>query len=58
MLVSGGLDSATCLALALDEGYECLALSFDYGQRSHSELEAANRWFSLCSILTPLNIRL
>ena len=43
MLVSGGLDSATCLALALDEGYECLALSFDYGQRSHSELEAARR---------------
>lgn len=43
MLVSGGLDSATCLALALDEGYECLALSFDYGQRSQSELEAASR---------------
>ena len=43
VLVSGGLDSATCLAIALEEGYECLALSFDYGQRSHSELEAASR---------------
>ena len=43
VLVSGGLDSATCLAIALDEGFECLALSFDYGQRSNSELEAASR---------------
>ncbi|MDG1951046.1 MAG: 7-cyano-7-deazaguanine synthase QueC [Gammaproteobacteria bacterium] len=43
VLVSGGLDSATCLAMALDEGYKCLALSFDYGQRSRSELEAASR---------------
>lgn len=41
VLVSGGLDSATCLAIAGDRGYECLALSFDYGQRSHSELAAA-----------------
>lgn len=41
VLVSGGLDSATCLAIAKSEGYQCYALSFDYGQRSSSELIAA-----------------
>ncbi len=43
VLVSGGLDSATCLALASQQGYACYALSFDYGQRSRSELNAARR---------------
>jgi|GEM_PF-3645012 len=33
VLVSGGLDSATCQALASAEGYHCYALSFDYGQQ-------------------------
>jgi 7-cyano-7-deazaguanine synthase len=42
-LLSGGLDSATCLALARREGYTCFALSFDYGQRHKVELEAAAR---------------
>jgi len=42
-LLSGGLDSATCLALARREGYACYALSFDYGQRHKVELEAAAR---------------
>src|SRR6202171_4167993 len=42
-LLSGGLDSATCLALARREGYCCYALSFDYGQRHKIELEAASR---------------
>lgn len=42
-LLSGGLDSATCLAVALREGFECYALSFDYGQRHRVELEAARR---------------
>lgn len=41
VLLSGGLDSATCLALAHNAGYRCHALSFDYGQRSRSELLAA-----------------
>ncbi len=42
-LLSGGLDSATCLAYARREGFECYALSFDYGQRHRIELEAARR---------------
>jgi 7-cyano-7-deazaguanine synthase len=42
-LVSGGLDSATVLAIARDRGHRCLALSFDYGQRHRAELEAARR---------------
>jgi 7-cyano-7-deazaguanine synthase len=42
-LLSGGLDSATCLAHARRAGFECHALSFDYGQRHRVELEAARR---------------
>jgi 7-cyano-7-deazaguanine synthase len=42
-LLSGGLDSATCLAYARREGFACHALSFDYGQRHSVELDAARR---------------
>jgi 7-cyano-7-deazaguanine synthase len=42
-LLSGGLDSSTCLAVARRDGFECYALSFDYGQRHRIELEAAAR---------------
>jgi 7-cyano-7-deazaguanine synthase len=41
VLLSGGLDSATCLLIARAEGYEVFALSFDYGQRHSIELERA-----------------
>lgn len=43
VLLSGGLDSATVLAIARDAGYACHALSIDYGQRHGAELEAAAR---------------
>lgn len=43
VLLSGGLDSATTLAMARSEGYECHCLSFDYGQRHITEVEYAAR---------------
>ena len=61
VLVSGGLDSATILAIARDEGFELNAISFDYGQRHRFELEAARR---VCEatrvkrhIVVPLDLR-
>jgi 7-cyano-7-deazaguanine synthase len=43
VLLSGGLDSSTVLAYAVSKGYECHAVSFDYGQRHRFELKAAKR---------------
>lgn len=43
VLLSGGLDSATCLAIAKSQGYACYCLSLDYHQRHIAELNAANR---------------
>ena len=43
VLLSGGLDSATCLAIARSQGFECYCLSFNYGQRHCAELIAADR---------------
>lgn len=43
VLISGGLDSTTALAMARSEGYECYTISFDYGQRHKIELIAAQR---------------
>jgi 7-cyano-7-deazaguanine synthase len=43
VLLSGGLDSATVLAMARADGFACHALSLDYGQRHHAELHAARR---------------
>lgn len=61
ILLSGGLDSATVLAIAKAEGRECLALSFVYGQRHHIELEAARRVAAAMGIaehvVYPLDLR-
>ena len=43
VLTSGGLDSTTCIAVAIDQGFEVIGLTFDYGQRHRVELEAAER---------------
>ena len=48
VLLSGGLDSATTLAIARDQGYDCYALSFNYGQRHITELNAAKRIAEFC----------
>ncbi len=56
-LLSGGLDSATCLALARKEGHTCYALSLDYGQRHRVELEAAARVASSLGAAEHLVVR-
>ena len=43
VLLSGGLDSTTCLAMAREQGFECHALSVLYGQRHQVEIQAARR---------------
>lgn len=48
ILVSGGLDSTTVLALARQQGFHCYTLSFDYGQRHRAELAAAARVSAAC----------
>ena len=58
VLVSGGLDSATCLAIAQAEGYTCYALSFDYGQRSASELNAAARLSETAGVVAHKTLRI
>ena len=52
VLTSGGLDSTTTLAIALDEGYDCWPLSFDYGQRHKAELTAAKHVVSFLKLNT------
>src|SRR5580704_9405263 len=42
-LLSGGLDSSTCLGVAVRDKFDCYALSFDYGQRHKIEIDAASR---------------
>ncbi|MFN3728711.1 MAG: 7-cyano-7-deazaguanine synthase QueC [Fimbriimonadaceae bacterium] len=61
VLLSGGLDSATVLAVARSQGYACFALTMDYGQRHRIELEMAARQASLQGvaehIVLPLDLR-
>ena len=60
-LLSGGLDSSVCLALARSQGFECYALSFDYGQRHRVELESAARVAqslgALRHLVMPIDLR-
>ena len=58
VLLSGGLDSTTALAIARAEGFECHALSFDYGQRHAAELEAARRVAAALGAAAHLTLRL
>jgi len=58
VLLSGGLDSATALAVAIAEDYECFALSFDYGQRHARELESAAKVASALGARRHLTLRL
>ena len=60
VLVSGGLDSMVCAALAREAGFEVLALTVDYNQRHRVELEAANRIAAVHAdrhIVLPLDLR-
>jgi len=58
VLVSGGLDSTTILAIAKDLGFECYALSFNYGQRHIAELDAAKRIAELFDVSEHKTINL
>jgi len=58
VLLSGGLDSTTALAIARAEGYECHALSFDYGQRHVRELESAEQVATALGAVQHLTLRL
>jgi len=58
VLLSGGLDSATAFAVARAEGFECYALSFDYGQRHDRELESARRLAAALGAKEHLVLRL
>ena len=58
VLLSGGLDSATVLAMARAEGYACHALSFDYGQRHGAELRAAERVADAAGVVDRKRIHL
>lgn len=60
VLLSGGLDSTTCLAIAQSQGFDCYALSFQYGQKHNTELEAAKKIAAAFKVAThyimPLSI--
>lgn len=62
VLLSGGLDSATCLAMATSQGFACRALTINYGQRHIVEIQAAERMAQALGavkhlVLKPFNRR-
>lgn len=61
VLLSGGLDSATCMAIAKSQGYQCFGLSFDYGQRHRSELDFAEKAAGIAGLeeykVIPIDMR-
>lgn len=58
VLLSGGIDSTTTLAIARNAGFSTYALSFDYGQRHHVELNAATRVAKLLNVKSHLTLKL
>ena len=56
ILLSGGLDSTTCLAIAKQEGYELHALSFNYGQRHEFEIDAAKNVANSIGVKNQINL--
>tara|TARA_B110000967_G_C18860861_1_gene549862 strand:+ start:1322 stop:2002 length:681 start_codon:yes stop_codon:yes gene_type:complete len=58
ILVSGGLDSTTVVAMAKSQGYDCYTLSFDYGQRHRSELQAAQHVSKLMEVIEHKVVKL
>ena len=57
VLLSGGLDSATCLAIAREQGFEPVALSFDYGQRHNAEVYAKRDLQAEAYLVKPFDLR-
>lgn len=58
VLLSGGLDSATTLAIANSHGFDCYALSFDYGQRHRQELDASRRLCDAFAVIDHVTIEI
>ncbi|MBT3347995.1 MAG: 7-cyano-7-deazaguanine synthase QueC [Thiotrichales bacterium] len=58
LLLSGGLDSTTLLAIAKQQGYDCYTLSFDYGQRHSSELTASLRIANAANVVEHKTVKI
>lgn len=57
-LLSGGIDSTVCLAIAKEQGYHCIAISFDYGQKHRIELDSAKKiaeFYQVQHSVVPIN---
>ncbi len=58
VLLSGGLDSTTALAMAKEQGFDCYTMSFNYGQRSLAELNAAKKISKLFEVIKHIEVNL